>query len=363
MSYFTEKDKRTGRICHVVSQYWPDGRPRFRRRVANETIAKALSLKIEAAVANGTWVELRRGLTEPPPKVVTVEEFSETYLDHCRVKNRAPEFKEHNMKAITKILGDVPLDEITSAHGNRFVKERSKEVENGTINRGISVLRNMLTYAISEGIISVNSLTNFPELVETKRDPRFMTLDEERRLVNALRADDDLVGIFCGILGETGLRLSDGLRLQWRAVDLRRRQLSKLTSKGNRIVHLPLSEYAVGLFSEITRIVGCPYVFVRFGEKEPMSKPRPQLKRVAKEVGLAWVGFHDFRHFRASQWVMRGVDLKTVQELLGHEDISTTMKYAHFAPRHATQIVAEAQRSEQQELAAGSEAAGNIGNK
>src|SRR5262245_5735520 len=109
MSYFTEKDKRTGRTHDVVSQYWPDKRKRFRRRVANKTIAKQLSLKIEAAVANGTWHELRRELTEPPPKVVTVTEFSDTYLDHCKVKNRAPEFKEHNLKPIKKILGDVPL--------------------------------------------------------------------------------------------------------------------------------------------------------------------------------------------------------------------------------------------------------------
>jgi site-specific recombinase XerD len=56
---------------------------------------------------------------------------------------------------------------------------------------------------------------------------------------------------------------------------------------------------------------------------------------------------------------MRGVDLRTVQELMGHADIQTTMRYAHFAPSHAIRCVTEAQRKEQQELAAATEPAGN----
>ena len=68
---------------------------------------------------------------------------------------------------------------------------------------------------------------------------------------------------------------------------------------------------------------------------------------------MEWVGFHDFRHFRATQWVRRGIDLRTVQELLGHRDLNTTNRYAHFAPTHATRSILEAQRLEAAELAAG----------
>jgi integrase len=99
----------------------------------------------------------------------------------------------------------------------------------------------------------------------------------------------------------------------------------------------------------------CLHLFLIFcGEFRPDAT-----ERARKTVKLDWVGFHAFRHFRASQWVMHGVDVRTVKELLGHADIQTTMRYAHFAPNHALQSVIEAQRREKTELAAVTEAAGN----
>jgi integrase len=79
------------------------------------------------------------------------------------------------------------------------------------------------------------------------------------------------------------------------------------------------------------------------------------LRRAAK---LDWVGFHDLRHYRATQWVKHGVDLRTVKEWLGHRDIQTTMRYAHYAPNHARLNFEEAQKLERAELVPREEAAG-----
>src|SRR5262249_22324515 len=276
------------------------------------------------------------------------------------VQNTRPEFKEYALKPIVRLIGQIRLDEFNRDDGHYYRKERRKEVgANGTVNREFSVLHNMFAFAVDKELVSINPIDRFRKLPEAETVLQAMTLDEERRLVEAVSAEDSVAGIFCAFLGETALRLAEGLRVQWSHVDKDRRLLTVDASKNFKIRHVPLSDYACELLSEVTRVLGSPYIFTRMETMEGMKSPREALERTKKRVGLEWVGFHDFRHFRASQWVMRGVDLRTVQELMGHADIQTTMRYAHFAPSHAVQSVREAQRREQNELAAGTEAAGN----
>jgi integrase len=58
-----------------------------------------------------------------------------------------------------------------------------------------------------------------------------------------------------------------------------------------------------------------------------------------EEAGISDFHWHDLRHTFASRLVMAGVDIRTVQELLGHETITITMRYAHLSPQHAVQAV------------------------
>jgi integrase len=85
---------------------------------------------------------------------------------------------------------------------------------------------------------------------------------------------------------------------------------------------------------------------------QPVKDCLHVFEKAKRGSGLEWITFRDFRHFRASQGVSRGIDLKTVQQLMGHTDIHATMRYAHFAPDHATRSIIESQRAEAAELSA-----------
>jgi integrase len=248
-------------------------------------------------------------------------------------------------------VGDVRVKDFSRSHAHYFIKQRSKTVKGPTVNRGLAVIKNMLTFAIEKEIIEVHPLARFHMLPEEELALRIPTLEEERRLVAAVIKEQPTIGAYVGILGETGARREEGLRLQWPLVNLNQRLLTIEETKNGKVRHIPLSDYAIELLHSLTRIVGCPYIFARLETMDRYREPRGPFEAGRKKAGLEWVGFHDLRHFRATQWIINGVDLRTVQELMGHRDIKTTMRYAHFAPRHASRSILEAQKREAAELA------------
>jgi len=116
---------------------------------------------------------------------------------------------------------------------------RSKEVAPATVNRGIAVLSNMLTFALDKGHIDVHPMQKFKRLPEPETVLRVLTLEEERRLVEAVMLHDPVIGAYCGILGETGLRMMEGLRLKWEHISIPHRNLTVQASKNYKTREIP----------------------------------------------------------------------------------------------------------------------------
>ena len=349
MAINREKDHK-GRKRIVVSKYWPDG-SRFRRYFPNMTVAKKTLARIEESVAMGTWKELKEELSRNIEPDLTLARLSNLYLnDYCRSHNRRPEFKEQALVSIVRILGDVPVRSFRRSDAHHFVSIRSREVAPATVNRGLAVIKNMFTFAVEYEYVPSHPLVRFRMLPEEEKALRVLTLEEYWRLVDAVASVNQTVGAYVALLGETGLRKSEGLNLRWSHLNVQERLVSVEHTKSGKPRYIPLSDYALQRLNSLVRIIGCPSVFVRLETQTPWKDPRESFFKGRKKADLAWVGFHDLRHFRATQWVKHGVDLITVKELLGHSDIQTTMRYAHFAPSHAKRSILEAQRLEAGEV-------------
>jgi integrase len=74
-----------------------------------------------------------------------------------------------------------------------------------------------------------------------------------------------------------------------------------------------------------------------FVQKDDAAKPlcdvRTTFRKALGASGISGFTFHDLRHTAASYMVMRGVDLRTVQDILGHKDLRMTMRYSHLCMR------------------------------
>ena len=338
-----------------LRKYWPDG-TQIRRTFGTRRAARRLRNRIEEAIASGTWRELKdemvRGRQESD---VTVKEFAQVYLEeYCKTRNRRPDWKEQTLRKITAILGDLRLRDLRRAHVWELIEKSSREgITNATINGRLAVLKNLLTFAIDKELLEAHPLTRFKKLPVVDRFRPILTLAQERRLVEATAIHSHVVGAFVAILGETGLRKGEGLRLTWDDIYTAgsgETMLNVSETKSGLVRHVPLTRYAREWLAQLSRKIGDPHLFL-WSTFKPMKDPRGALDKARKDLGLDWLGFHDLRRFRATQWVKHGVDLRTVQELLGHANILTTMIYAQFAPKHANRKVHDVEELEREELA------------
>jgi len=200
--------------------------------------------------------------------------------------------------------------------------------------------------AVKWGYLKSNPTKDVVRLkTNDSKAPRFLTGKEYRRLLEY--SPDELRPIFYTFLS-TGMRKAELENLEWADIDFRRRKI-KIRCKefwkpktGER--EIPMNQGICRLFKQlkVKNDQGLKSNFV-FPHKDGFRiriKLREQLIKVARRAKIKdLTKLHSLRHTFASHLVMGGVDLPTVQKLMGHSDIQTTMIYAHLAPDHLAEAV------------------------
>ena len=158
---------------------WPDGK-RFKRKCANRTEAKNILTEIEESIRNGSWPEHREKLRlrNRFEEEVTLELYSETYInDYAKVRNkiRAWKRKQTSLNALNPFLGHLDLKTISPAHLHNYVRKRKGDgVLEATVNRELTTIKHLLTYAVECGVIEANPVEKFKLLREEQKErPRF----------------------------------------------------------------------------------------------------------------------------------------------------------------------------------------------
>jgi integrase len=269
------------------------------------------------------------------------------------------------------------LHEITPQEYERW---RSKRLAAGkarsTANRDLDDLRSVLSKAEQWGFVEVNPLAKVKKLkVDTKGSVRFLTDEEEVRLTKQLdereekmrskrdRANEwrevrdysalpslrertyaDHLKPMVIVSLNTGIRQGELFDLMWADVDLRRRSLTIRGEKSKNLQtrHIPLNERAWTALrdwhSQADEKKG--RVFSSSGG-DRFDNVKSAWKSLLADSEIERFRWHDMRHTFASRLVMKGVDLNTVRELMGHADYQMTLRYSHLAPEHKANAVAK----------------------
>jgi integrase len=134
----------------------------------------------------------------------------------------------------------------------------------------------------------------------------------------------------------TGMRRGEIFNLNWSSVNLDKAilEVAGPGAKSGKTRHIPLNSEALGAlqtWQKQTSGVGLVFPGNSGGR---LTNINHAWETLAKRAQLTDFRFHDCRHHFASRLVMADVPLNTVRELLGHSEISMTLRYAHLAPEH-----------------------------
>jgi integrase len=131
------------------------------------------------------------------------------------------------------------------------------------------------------------------------------------------------------------------LSLTWGDIDSRRRVITVRAAyaKNGEARSVPMNDVLTATLKAIRMNATVDGVVFCSRNGTPYKSFRSAFERAVQKAGLIDFTFHDLRHTFASRLVMSGVDLPTVKELLGHKDISMTLRYTHLSTDHKQHAV------------------------
>lgn len=225
--------------------------------------------------------------------------------------------------------------------------EHRRGIAPRSIQRRLSAVRSFFNYLLREGVVTTNPAIDVHAPKAKKRLPATLDADQMAKLLQ-FRADatvDVRDKAIMELFYSSGLRLSELVNLDLSDLDLRDRTV-RVLGKGSKTRVVPVGRHAVDALNAwlgqraLLASADTPAVFV--GQRGERISPRTiqaRLAEWAKKQGLGLhVHPHMFRHSFATHLLESSQDLRGVQELLGHANISTTAVYTHLDFQHLAKI-------------------------
>lgn len=232
------------------------------------------------------------------------------------------------------------INDITSDHIKDFLKERATS-ETTTIAHNLTVIKNFHSYLYRQKLVKTN-VSEFIERPKLRKSlPKTLSMEDIDKLL-----DIPLNTIFdyrnkamLELMYGAGLRVSEIVSLTVNDIDLTN-CLIRIMGKGNKEREVPLGEYSIYYLNlylskrkEMLKGSPCDKLFLNnHGKGMTRQGFFKNLKQILKEKGLnSEVSPHTLRHSFATHLINRGADLRSIQEMLGHSDISTTKIYTRVS--------------------------------
>lgn len=214
-----------------------------------------------------------------------------------------------------------------------------KNLESTTVAHKITSIKSYFNYNIKRGIVSVNPADKVSRPKLTKHLPEYLTEEEVGKLLDVeVKSPYDYRNkTILELLYSSGIRISELVNIKTSNYDSEE-CLIRIMGKGSKERIVPLGDYAVNIMNDymnnyrpLINKKHTDYVFLNNrGDKISRQFIFKVIKKEALKKGIKKdISPHTLRHTFATHLLKNGADLRIIQELLGHENISTTQIYTH----------------------------------
>jgi len=313
--------------------YYFRGRRKRKKIGPSKKLAEQVLKDVQVKIVKGEYL----GVYEQ--KKILFKDFGERYLAYSETNKAGSTYKRRDRFSVahlTSFFEGRYLFEITSQMIEDYKAERLEKVAPATVNRELACLKHIYTKAIEWNYATVNPAKSVKFLKEPPGRLRYLSSDEAGRLLDA--CSGYLRSIVITALN-TGMRKGEILSLRWADVDMKNRKVAVKKPKNNEIRVIPINQT---LYQELAKIAeqsdDREFVFTN-KDGEPFGDIKKGFLSALKRAKIGDFHFHDLRHTFGSHLVMQGIDLKTVQQVMGHKDIKMTMRYSHLSPEYVQEAI------------------------
>lgn len=294
--------------------------------------AKMVEARIKGELLHGNYEILLDKKTTSFVKLC--EEFEE-YSKVNRLKSYEAVDKYY-IEIFKNYFKNKAVEDISTPDIEKFRNKDIGDIGSSTINRKMSCLSSMFSLAFRNDYIKENPCNGIKKLKEEKRADRFLSKEEETKLLEKCTKEYLYMKpiIICALY--TGMRKSEILNLKWNNINFKDNFIHLLITK---TIHrkIPIAKTLLKELEVIPQI--SDFVFANPETKSKYYDIKRPYKKILENSGIKPIRFHDLRHTAATRMVASGIDLIVVGEILGHSQIKTTARYSHPVPERKLQAI------------------------
>lgn len=283
----------------------------------------------------------------PTGRAVFIDYAKGSYLAWAKENKRSWRSDKYTIDMFASHFGRRTFAEMTPLLIEKFKRDRRAtrsmrgERALASINRELACLSKIFSMAVRDRLTVSNPVLEIRKYRETNERTRYLSVEEERRLLAACTGRKAHLVPIIVLAINTGMRRGEILKLRWPQVDFDRGmiRLGSAVTKTSRPRDIPMNEAVreqlIGLFKSRTSdlVVSNPHtgkVIVNF---------KTAFHRACQDAGISGLRFHDLRHTFGTRAADMGVDPFTIAELLGHADLRMTKRYTHATDQRKRQAV------------------------